>query len=174
MLEATYRDSTVVVVVVLKCLLSVLIPSEHPNMHKKKVLLKDIYQKKLCIRSSNTSHIMQRQKITLSDLCKVLVEQVETSKAWNVLVFLQKINWKNELCKYPKDVTIVMHNFLATVMVLGLMSNEEDVIPSHFFPQSLWVNTDYYKMLERFVRPWIWECKQKKNIHLPSRPCVIS
>jgi len=41
-------------------------------------------------------------------------------------------------------------------MVLGVVSNEGHVMPSHFFPQGLWVNAAaYIAVLEAVVKPWI-------------------
>ena len=55
------------------------------------------------------------------------------------------------------DVPRVMHrNFPATVMVLGVVSNEGHVMPPHFFPQGLRVNSAIYiEVLETVVKPWI-------------------
>ncbi|EFN86287.1 hypothetical protein EAI_08893, partial [Harpegnathos saltator] len=51
----------------------------------------------------------------------------------------------------------VMHTkFPATVMVLGVVSNEGHVMPPHFFRQGLRVNAAaYIEVLETVVKPWI-------------------
>jgi len=50
-----------------------------------------------------------------------------------------------------------MHTkFPATVMVLGVVSNEGHVMPPHFFSQGLRVNAAaYIEALETVVKPWI-------------------
>ena len=48
----------------------------------------------------------------------------------------QKVKRKNDrwLCKGPDEVMTVMHTkFPASVMVLGVVSSEGDVMPPHFF-----------------------------------------
>jgi hypothetical protein len=42
------------------------------------------------------------------------------------------------------------------MMVLGVVSNESEVMPAHFFPKGLKINTDeYIKVLEEVVKPWM-------------------
>ena len=71
----------------------------------------------------------------------------------------QKVNRRNDrwLCSDPSEVPRVMHTkFPATVMVLGVVSNEGHVMPPHFFPQGLRVNsTAYIEVLKTVVKPWI-------------------
>ena len=71
----------------------------------------------------------------------------------------QKINRQNDrwLCADSSDVPHVMYpKFPATVMVLGVVSNEGHVMPSHFFPQGLRMNAAaYIEVLEAVVKPWI-------------------
>lgn len=71
----------------------------------------------------------------------------------------QKANRRNDrwLCKDPSEVPRIMHNkFPATVMVLGVVSNEGHVMPPHFFPQRLRVNSAaYIEVLQTVVKPWI-------------------
>ncbi|XP_035891201.1 uncharacterized protein LOC118502743 [Anopheles stephensi] len=46
--------------------------------------------------------------------------------------------------------------FPQTVMVLGCVSSEGDVMPPHIFPQSLRLNADgYIDLLATVVKPWI-------------------
>ena len=54
-----------------------------------------------------------------------------------------------------------MHTkFPATVMVLGVVSNEGHVMPLHFFPQGLKVNlAAYIDVLSTVVKPWIDEVR---------------
>lgn len=46
-------------------------------------------------------------------------------------------------------------------MVLEVISNKEDVMPHHFFPQGLSANADYKKVLEMAVRPWIYSMSKE-------------
>lgn len=71
----------------------------------------------------------------------------------------QKVNRRNDrwLCKGPDEVSTVMHTkFPASVMVLGVVSSEGDVMPPHFFSQGLRVNAAAYtEVLDRVVKPWV-------------------
>jgi hypothetical protein len=71
----------------------------------------------------------------------------------------QKVNRRNNrwLCSDPTKVPIVMATkFPANVMVLGVVSNEGDVMPPHIFPKGLRVNTDeYLDMIKTVVKPWM-------------------
>jgi hypothetical protein len=50
------------------------------------------------------------------------------------------------LCSDPSEVPIIMSTkFPATVMVLGVVSNEGDVMPTHFFPKGLKINTRFWR-----------------------------
>lgn len=71
----------------------------------------------------------------------------------------QKVNRKNDrwLCKTPDDVPTIMHTkFPASVMVLGVVSSEGDVMPPHFFSAGARVNAvGYTEVLRTVVKPWI-------------------
>jgi hypothetical protein len=71
----------------------------------------------------------------------------------------QKINRKNNrwLCADVSEVPIVMSTkFPATVMVLGVVSNEGDVMPPHFFEKGLKINAqEYLKVMQDVVKPWM-------------------
>lgn len=71
----------------------------------------------------------------------------------------QKVNRRNDrwLCKSPDEVPRVMHTkFPSTVMVLGVVSSEGDVMPPFFFQRGLRVNaSEYIKVLEDTVKPWM-------------------
>ncbi len=46
--------------------------------------------------------------------------------------------------------------FPAAVMVLGVVSNEGDVIPPHFFEKGLKINAqEYLKVMQDAVKPWM-------------------
>lgn len=108
---------------------------------------------------------MQERRLTKA---KKLLNEVKHPEKTNLLRFFsdeknfdqdQKVNRRNDrwLCKYPDDVPRVMHTkFPATVMVLGVISSEGDVMPPHFFENGLRVNTDVYvKVLRDVVKPWM-------------------
>ena len=69
-----------------------------------------------------------------------------------------------------------MHTkFLATVMVLGVVSNEGNVMPSYFFRQGLRVNAaNYIEVLEVVVKPWIDSNAWGKAIHIPTGLCSFT
>jgi hypothetical protein len=56
----------------------------------------------------------------------------------------------------PTEVLIVMSKkFPATVLVLGVISNEGDVMPHHVFVKGLKINIEeYLKVREDVVKPW--------------------
>ncbi|UYV73977.1 hypothetical protein LAZ67_11001680 [Cordylochernes scorpioides] len=59
----------------------------------------------------------------------------------------QKVNPRNDrwICKDPSEIPVVMHTkFPASVMVLGVISSEGDVMPPHFFEKGLRMNADTY------------------------------
>lgn len=70
-----------------------------------------------------------------------------------------KFNTKNDrcLCAYPSEVlTIIYTKFPATVMILRVVSNEGHMMPLHFFPEDLRINSPaYIEVLETVVKPWI-------------------
>lgn len=56
--------------------------------------------------------------------------------------------------------------FPASVISLGVVNTEKDVIALYFYSQGLSVNAADYKMLERVMRPWIEHvCKRRPNIY---------
>ncbi|UYV77941.1 hypothetical protein LAZ67_15002969, partial [Cordylochernes scorpioides] len=71
----------------------------------------------------------------------------------------QKVNPRNDrwICKDPSEIPVVMHTkFPASVMVLGVISSEGDVMPPHFFEKGLRMNADtYINVLESVVKPWM-------------------
>ncbi|UYV64486.1 hypothetical protein LAZ67_3000928, partial [Cordylochernes scorpioides] len=71
----------------------------------------------------------------------------------------QKVNPRNDrwICKDPSEIPVVMHTkFPASVMVLGVISSEGDLMPPHFFEKGLRMNADtYINVLETVVKPWM-------------------
>jgi hypothetical protein len=99
---------------------------------------------------------------------KLLLNQLKNPAANRHLIFFseennfsqdQKVNKKNNrwLCADISKVPIVMATkFAATVMVLGMVSNEGDVMPPHIFAKGLKINTEeYVKVLKEVVKQWM-------------------
>lgn len=99
---------------------------------------------------------------------RALLNRLKHPSTNNQLVFFsdektfhqdQKVNSRNDrwLCKEISEVPIVMHTkFPATVMVLGVVSNEGDVMPPHFFEKGLKVNAAVYiDVMSTVVKPWM-------------------
>ena len=64
------------------------------------------------------------------------------------------------LCGEPSDLPHDMHTmFPASIMVLGVMSNEGHVMVPHFFRQGLRVNEVFIEVLEEVLKSWI------NNVH---------
>ena len=92
----------------------------------------------------------------------------------------QRTNSQNNrwLARNPADVPVVMQTkFPATVMVLGVVSSDGDVMPPHNIPQGLRINSDVYtEMLESVVLPWIKKvAKGRPYVWVQnSAPCLTS
>ena len=70
-----------------------------------------------------------------------------------------RVNVQNDrwLCRDPSDVPVVMHSKMpASIMILGVVSAEGDVMPPHIFQQGLRLNADgYMDVLKTVVVPWM-------------------
>ena len=99
---------------------------------------------------------------------KKLLNKLKSPAVPNPLIFFsdeknfdqdQKVNSQNDrwLCRDPEEVPIVMcSKFPATVMVLGVMSNEGDVMPPHFFKKGESVTSEVYiNIMRTVVKPWM-------------------
>ena len=87
---------------------------------------------------------------------KALLNPLKKPPAENILIFFsdeknfdqdQKINRKKNrwLCEDPSEVPVIMKTkFPATVMVMGVVSNQGDVMPPHIFAAGLKINTEVY------------------------------
>jgi hypothetical protein len=95
-------------------------------------------------------------KVRRVEKAKKLLVKIKHPSALNQLIFFSDDRW---LCSNPSEVPIVMSiKFPFTVMVLGVVSNEGDVMPPHFFPKGLKINMDeYIRVLEEVVKPWMDE-----------------
>ena len=78
---------------------------------------------------------------------------------------VQKVNRQNNrwLCDDPEQVPVAMSTmFPATVMVLGVVSSEGDIMPPHFFQRGLRVNAEVHIDVKRgVVKPWMDQVRQQ-------------
>jgi len=82
---------------------------------------------------------------------EIIIKQFENNNL-NNLPQDKKVNRKSK----SKVPILIKTKFPATVMVLGLISNKADVMPSHFFAKGLKTNTEkHLKVLKMVVKPWI-------------------
>jgi hypothetical protein len=117
----------------------------------RRIMQEDIRYKSYAMRRGQ--FMSAATKIRRADKAKKLLAKIKHPTVPNQLIFFsdeknftqdQKVNRRNNrwLCSDPTDVPIVMSTkFPATVMVLGVVSNEGDVMPPHIFPKGLRVNT---------------------------------
>jgi hypothetical protein len=132
----------------------------------RKIVLEDLRYKSYAMRRG---HFMSAAtKARRLDKAKRLLTKIKHPIVPNPLIFFsdeknftqdQKVNRKNNrwLCFDPTEVPKVMSTkFPATVMVLGVVSNEGDVMPPHIFPKGLRVDTgEYLNVMETVVKPWM-------------------
>jgi hypothetical protein len=110
----------------------------------------------------------QKTKETRLFKARKLLNALKHPKEKNTLIFFsdeknfsqdQKVNRKNNrwLCSSIEDVPIIMSTkFPATVMVLGVVSSDGDVMPPYFFEKGLKINqAEYIKVLRTVVKPWM-------------------
>lgn len=103
-----------------------------------------------------------------ADKAARLLVKLKHPQAQNQLIFFsdeknfcqdQKVNKRNDrwLCADVEEVPVVMSTkFPATVMVLGVISSEGDVMPPFFFEEGLRVNADaYIHVMDTVVKPWM-------------------
>jgi hypothetical protein len=111
---------------------------------------------------------MQATKERRLEKTKLMLNKLKNPTANNQLIFLsdeknfrqdQKVNKKNNRWLFAdiSEVPFVMAiKFPATVMILGVVRNEGDMMPPHIFTKGLKINTEeYLKVLKEVVRPWI-------------------
>lgn len=69
----------------------------------------------------------------------------------------ERVNQRHD--RDHKDIPIVIH----TNLILGVMGNEVDVMPPHFFPHCLRVKAaDYKEVLKMVVMPWIESISKRR------------
>ncbi len=108
-----------------------------------------------CTALGEASSCLQKQKKTLWEGC-CPAESPEASSSPRHLIFFseknnfsqeQKVNFRNRrwLCGDPSVPIVMKTKFLAMVMVLGVISNKDDVMPPpHIFEDNLRVNRGLY------------------------------
>lgn len=65
------------------------------------------------------------------------------------------------LCDSPTEVSTLHSNFPTTAMLVGVVNNEANVVPTHFFPKVLRFNaTVCIETLDTIVKSWIQEIAQ--------------
>ena len=131
-----------------------------------RVIYEDLrYKSYVLKRGQFMDPAMQERRLTKA---KKLLNKVKHPEKDNLLKFFsdeknfeqdQKVNRRNDrwLCQDPHDVPRVMHTkFPATVMVLGVISSEGDVMPPYFFLKGLRVRAaEYVKVLREVIKPWM-------------------
>ena len=131
-----------------------------------KILIKDGSYKSYALKRGQLLTPEMKEKRV--ERARVLLLRLKKPKASKQIIFFsdeknftqdQKVNRKNNrwLCRDISEVPVVMHTkFPQTVMVLGVVSSEGDVMPPYFFPKGLKVNSEeYVKVLETVVKPWM-------------------
>jgi hypothetical protein len=131
----------------------------------RKIVKEDIHYRSYSLRRG---HFMtQRRKKKRYKKTSALLNRLKHPPVQNIFIFFsdeknfwqdEKVNLRNNrwLCDDPSEVPIVMKTkFLATVMVLGVVSNKGDMMPPHVFKAGLRVNIDVYiDVLTNVVKPW--------------------
>jgi DNA-binding Lrp family transcriptional regulator len=132
----------------------------------RKKMTEDIRYKSYALRKGQ--FMSEGTKERRLEKAKMLLNRLKKPSSNGQLVFFsdeknfsqdQKVNKKNNrwLCADIREVPVVMSTkFPTTVMVLGVVSNEDDVMPPHFFPRGLKINTEeYIRVLREVVKPWM-------------------
>ena len=132
-----------------------------------KVIRKDLGLKSYSLRTSHllTDDIMERRAIKAA----ALLNNMKHETAGMLRFFSdeknfdqdQKVNRRNDrwICKSPEEVPVIMKTkFPITIMVLGVVSSEGEVMPPHFFEPGVRLNADsYVDVLTNVVKPWMDE-----------------
>jgi hypothetical protein len=132
----------------------------------RRIMQEDLRYKSYAMRRGQ--FMSEATKARRADKVRKLLARLKHPSVSNQLIFFsdeknftqdQKVNRKNNcwLCSDPTEVSIVMSTkFPANVMVLGVVSNEGDVMPPHIFAKGLKVNTEeYLKVMEDVVKSWM-------------------
>jgi hypothetical protein len=118
----------------------------------RKKMMQDICYKLCALRRGQ--FLSQATKDRRLEKAKLMLNKLKNPAANNQLIFFsdeknfsqdQKVNKKNNrwLCADISDIPVVMViKFPATVMILGVVSNEGDMMPPHIFAKGLKINTE--------------------------------
>ncbi|QQP36730.1 Uncharacterized protein FKW44_021914 [Caligus rogercresseyi] len=101
---------------------------------------------RVCINEDLRYHFYKRRK------GQILTEKAQENRFNKALKLLNKCCIRN-----PHEVPIVAQTkFPAAVIVFGIISSDGDVMPPHFFPKGLRLDSEEYVALMRdVVAPWI-------------------
>lgn len=139
---------------------------EMSNATVRKIVHEDLRYRSYVMRKG---HFMTQQtKERRLDKAKKLLSKFKNSKEKSPLIFFsdeknfqqdQVVNKQNNrwLCKNINEVPIIMKTkFPAAIMVMGVVSNEGDIMAPHFFSKGLRLNSDtYLEVLKDIVVPWM-------------------
>ena len=130
-----------------------------------KVVKGDLGLKSFSLRTSHllTEAIMERRAIKAA----ALLNNMKHETAGMLRFFSdeknfdqdQKVNRRNDrwICRSPEEVPVIMKTkFPLTIMVLGIISSDGDVMPPHFFEPGTRLTADsYVDVLTNVVKPWM-------------------
>lgn len=125
----------------------------------------DLHYKSYVLRRRQL--LTDAMKVNRKIKCQALLNDIKHESAHHLRFFTdeknfiqdRKVNRQNDrwICEDASDVPTVMHTkFPASVMVLGVVSSDGDVMPPYFFEQGLKINAAVYiHVLETVVKPWM-------------------
>ena len=130
-----------------------------------RTVAKDLNMKSYCLRKRHllTAALMEQWLIKVT----ALLNELKHGSSGHVRFFSDEKkfiqdklhNRQNDcfIADHLVEVPIVMSTkFPTSVMVLGIVSSDGDVMPPYFFPKSLRVAANnYIKVLETMVKPWM-------------------
>lgn len=139
---------------------------EMSNATIRKIVHEDLRYHSYVLRRGH--FMMQQTKERRLEKAKKLLSKLKNSKEKNPLIFFsdeknfqqdQVVNKRNNrwLCMDVNEVPIIMKTkFPTAVMVMGVVSNEGDIMPPHFFLRGSRLNADaYLEVLRQIVVPWM-------------------
>jgi transposase len=132
----------------------------------RRVVEEDIRYKSYALRRGPLLNDVTRERRL--EKAKLLLTRLKHPHSNGQLIFFsdeknfsqeQKVNSQNDrwLCSEPEEVPVVMTpKFPATVMVLGVISSDGDVMPPHFFEKGQRITAEVYvDVLSTVVEPWM-------------------
>jgi transposase len=132
----------------------------------RRVVEEDIHYKSYVLKKGQS--LSDSTKKRRFEKAKLLLNRLKNPSTRDQLIFFsdekvfvqdQVVNRRNSrwLCFDKKEVPVVMSSkFPGTLMVLGVVSNEGDVMPPHFFSKGQKVNSEVYlTVMKDVVKPWM-------------------